>query len=236
MKQGLSHARNAGIDHANGEILLFLDDDAIAEKKWLSNMIAAFDDPEVAAAGGPVKPLWETKRPVWLSDKWLPYLSVDDFSDLQTTEEFTASRSPVGTNMAFRKAALGTDIRFPITLGRKGANLTSNEEIVVCREILARGGLIRFVPQAIVHHQIAAERVTKRWFYKRVYWQGRSDALISRDIFVKSLMNMTIWSAVILKNVFITLIANERTQFSATMMVCLHWGKLSGVLKNLQSK
>ena len=232
-KQGLSNARNTGIDHAQGEIVLFMDDDADAGKNWLESMVKAFDDPGVAAAGGPVKPLWEEARPPWLPDTWLPYLSSDDFSDLITTKSFTADRCLVGTNMAFRKSALGERIRFPAALGRTGAKLTSNEEIVVCREILAHGGIIRFVPGAVVYHHVAPERLKKQWFYRRIYWQGRSDALISRDTFVTNLKNILIWSGVIAKNSLLNLLPGESSRFSATMMVCLHWGKLSGLFRNL---
>jgi glycosyltransferase involved in cell wall biosynthesis len=232
-KLGLSHARNAGIDKARGEIVLFIDDDALAEADWLSRMLQAFEDPEVAAAGGPVRPQWETERPSWLPEKWLSYLSIEEFSDLLATKEFTNQRSPVGTNMAYRKTSLGKDIRFPTALGRKGTNLISNEEVVLCREVLANGGVIRFVPQAVVYHQIASERVTKRWFYKRIYGQGLSETLISRNSTLAHLRDAVTWSAVVLKNSLVSLSPKEATRFSAAMMVYLHCGRLCGLFSHI---
>ena len=51
-ERNLSMSRNIGVRLADGEILAFLDDDAIPEPEWLDDLVPAFDDPEVAVAGG----------------------------------------------------------------------------------------------------------------------------------------------------------------------------------------
>jgi len=45
--------RDAALNYANGEILAFIDDDAYPQKSWLTNALKNFQDPEVAAVGGP---------------------------------------------------------------------------------------------------------------------------------------------------------------------------------------
>ena len=57
-KGGLSNSRNTGIENANGEIIAFMDDDAIADGNWLSNLARNYDNSEVIGAGGQIKPLW----------------------------------------------------------------------------------------------------------------------------------------------------------------------------------
>jgi glycosyltransferase involved in cell wall biosynthesis len=64
---GLHNARHAGARAANGEILIFTDDDATFDPGWLQAYAAAFaEHPEMAAAGGPVSPIWEVPPPRWL--------------------------------------------------------------------------------------------------------------------------------------------------------------------------
>jgi glycogen(starch) synthase len=48
----LGRSRNIGIEAAAGELVAFIDDDAIPEPDWLEVLNAAFDDPEVGGAGG----------------------------------------------------------------------------------------------------------------------------------------------------------------------------------------
>src|SRR5579862_6348187 len=48
----LSKSRNIGVIEASGEIVAFIDDDAIPEPGWLSELVAAYDGPQVGGAGG----------------------------------------------------------------------------------------------------------------------------------------------------------------------------------------
>jgi len=45
--------REAALKVANGELLAFIDDDAYPRPDWLKNALNHFDDPQVAAVGGP---------------------------------------------------------------------------------------------------------------------------------------------------------------------------------------
>ena len=59
-RQGRSYARNRGLNEARGEILVFLDDDALPHKDYLENLSRHLMElPEVSAFGGKIEPLFE---------------------------------------------------------------------------------------------------------------------------------------------------------------------------------
>jgi hypothetical protein len=53
---------------------------------WLRELVAAFGTPEVAAAGGPIRPIWLGDRPEWLTDSWQGYFTVSDFPEIREKE------------------------------------------------------------------------------------------------------------------------------------------------------
>jgi cellulose synthase/poly-beta-1,6-N-acetylglucosamine synthase-like glycosyltransferase len=59
---GLPGQRNAGLERATGDIVLFLDDDVELEPDFLSELLSVYNDPEVGGATGlitnQVKPVW----------------------------------------------------------------------------------------------------------------------------------------------------------------------------------
>jgi len=178
--QGLSFARNAGIQNASGEVLIFVDDDIAAESQWLNEMVRAFDNPIVAAAGGPIRPIWPFEKPEWLTSKWHGFLTINEFAGAAKTGEFKGPYEyPWGANIAFRKEIFETVGMFPTDLGRIGKCLLSNEELGLCRKIEAAGRRIKFAPEAVIFHKIAPERISKQWYYHRTYWQGRSNAVMN---------------------------------------------------------
>lgn len=66
---GLSHARNLAVEMAAGEIIAFMDDDAVATPGWLEALLDVYAiHPEAWVVGGKVLPVWDGERPVWLTD------------------------------------------------------------------------------------------------------------------------------------------------------------------------
>ena len=66
--QGLSSARNRGIQESHGDLLAYVDDDATVNEEYLRTYAAFFNKtPEAVAAGGPILPVYETEEPSWMS-------------------------------------------------------------------------------------------------------------------------------------------------------------------------
>ena len=82
---GLSTARNTGANVANGDILAYLDDDAVASPQWLASLLEIYqDNDKVAIAGGKVTLLWPpgiSQPPAWLSNDLASGLGAYDLGD-----------------------------------------------------------------------------------------------------------------------------------------------------------
>ncbi|MEO5874193.1 MAG: glycosyltransferase [Streptosporangiaceae bacterium] len=55
---GLSGGKNTGVSYASGDVVAFLDDDAVAAPRWLESFAAAYADPDVVGVGGRTVSLW----------------------------------------------------------------------------------------------------------------------------------------------------------------------------------
>jgi glucosyl-dolichyl phosphate glucuronosyltransferase len=174
-RPGLSIARNRGLKHATGNILIFVDDDAIVARGWLRSCLNAFErNPDAAAVGGEILPLSKRPIPDWLKPPITGVYSIISLGG-DHIRPFPSPSLPVGANMAFRRAAL-TARQFSENLGRTGSNLISHEEGEIFIAIQQRGEKILYVPAMRVEHVIDPERMTPAWAIKRSYFEGVSKA------------------------------------------------------------
>ncbi|GAB5447192.1 glycosyltransferase family 2 protein [Gymnodinialimonas sp.] len=147
-KPNISAARNAGIAAAAGEIIAFIDDDAVPEPIWTQAILSAFKDPDLAALTGPV--LGRNG----ISLQWGPLavngLAQDIPLDPNTPVRDGYFRKLQGTNMAFRRDALKQIGGFDEAL-----HFYLDDTDMALRIGLA-GLKTAWEPQAIVHHGFEA--------------------------------------------------------------------------------
>lgn len=176
---GLSHARNCGMKQARGEIVIFLDDDALPRKtNWVQRLVSAYNDPRVSAAGGDLEPIWpDGMRPVWVHDLLLYSLGLTQFDHAEITETHYPLY-PWGANLSYRKERIQRLGGFAPQLGRMGDTLLSGEETELCLRLEKAGEKIVYVPDAVVDHVIAPGRVTIESFKHHAACQGISEARI----------------------------------------------------------
>jgi glycosyltransferase involved in cell wall biosynthesis len=177
--QGLSGARNTGVAVANGDLIAFLDDDAVADPDWLAALLRAFDDPGVVGAGGSATPDWSAERPSWFPEEfdWVIGCSY------RGLPERTASvRNVLGCNMAFRGDVFATLGGFRSDFGRVGTTPIGAEETEFCIRVTNHDASWRvvYVPTARVQHHVPAVRATCRYFLRRCYGEGLSKAHLRR--------------------------------------------------------
>ncbi len=173
--QGLSHARNHGIACAQGEIILFTDDDVLPEPEWLETTLDGMARHGADACGGYIAPIWETPPPPWLTERFYGFLAVrtDRTDDYLITD---ASAAPYGANMAFRKSIFAQVGMFDTNRGRKGAVLASGEDGEMFERALAAGKKVAFLGGSRVHHKVESFRLTKRYFRRWRFQNSRNIA------------------------------------------------------------
>jgi glycosyltransferase involved in cell wall biosynthesis len=174
---GLSVARNTGAKVSQGEILVYLDDDAIACENWLEILYGAYQqNKKLAIAGGKVTLLYPPGKdaPKWLSMGLSGNLGAYDLGDKLIYIE-NPGLTPRGLNYSIRRSFLEEIGGFDINLGRVGKKLLSNEELLMTEIALNKGWQVAYIPDALVAHNVAPERLQRSWFLNRGWWQGISE-------------------------------------------------------------
>jgi glycosyltransferase involved in cell wall biosynthesis/GT2 family glycosyltransferase len=177
-KRGLSGARNTGVAEAGGEVVAFLDDDAIADRRWIERLAAAYADPNVLGAGGTVRPRWVEGKPGWFPPEfdW-----VVGCTHSGMPHELAPVRNLVGANMSFRREPLLEVGGFSHDLGRVGTLPVGCEETDLSIRVHQRwpGAEILYDPDAEVEHVVPAARGRVRYFLDRCRAEGRSKAVLT---------------------------------------------------------
>ena len=183
--RGLSGARNSGVAEARGEIVAFLDDDAIAAPDWLERLALVYRDPRVLGAGGAVVPRWVAGRPAWFPPEfdW-----VVGCTHSGMPRQRSAVRNLVGANMSLRRTVLEEVGGFRRELGRVGTLPVGCEETDLCIRVAGRwpDSEIAYDPEAVVEHVVPPQRGTFRYFSERCAAEGRSKAVLTRMLGTES--------------------------------------------------
>jgi len=171
---GLSNARNTGIKHATGDIIVFIDDDAFADKQFATNLIKNYKDENVIGTAGKILP---DGIPNYPEELWW----IGGFTNKGYAETRCEVRNAYGCNMSFRKVVFKY-IMFNADFGRIGKKLVTCEETEFSMRALNmfNNSKIIYDPSIVVYHKVHKSRQTFMYMIKRAYYEGKSKAQINR--------------------------------------------------------
>jgi GT2 family glycosyltransferase len=162
--QGISASRNQGMKAATGEIVAYIDSDAMADPDWLSFLVVTLQESDFAAVGGP--------NLVPSDDNWIAkcvYRSPGGPTQVMLDDKF-AEHIP-GCNMAFKKWVLeeieGFDPVFT----------NAADDVDICWRLLEKNYSIGFSPSAVVWHR---RRPSVKAYWKQQVGYGKSEAILER--------------------------------------------------------
>ena len=169
---GLSYSRTRGVELASGDVIAFLDDDAIAREDWIAQLVVGYKQTDAIAVGGRMVPMWVAETPEFLPEEFYWLIGANYEPRL---EDWSEVRNTLGSNMSFRREVFETVGGFDEQVGLTGDNqIQADETELAMRMYDAFGQGMLYNPDAVVAHKMFAHRTKPAWLLRRAFWQGYS--------------------------------------------------------------
>lgn len=169
--QGAASSKNTGALIAAGDVVAFLDDDAVAADDWLEEIAAAHrSDPTILGIGGWTEPDWERCQPKWFP---MEYGWVVGASYRGLPVGGGPVRNATGGNMSVDRRAFVEAGGFDTGFGKVGTR-SEPEDTELCIRIgdMHPGRHWFFWPKARISHKVPLERESFRYFLTRCRHEG----------------------------------------------------------------
>lgn len=181
--QGVGLMRVRGLDAANYEYAVFVDDDNWIEKNWVSKIFEIMEShPEVGACGSFCEAVYESEPPVWF-DRFKAHYAIGP-EDLLCGYVPDARGWIWSAGMAIRKTAWNTIRQAgfrPHLISRVGDQLLSGEDIEICYALRLAGWKLWFDPALRFQHFVSKRKLD--WNYLKKLYRGFGKTVIYFHIY-----------------------------------------------------
>lgn len=159
----ISVARNACLEAADGDFLVFMDDDQeVVSPDWLAELLKRADASGADVVLGPVIAVYDEDAPRWMRE--------GDFHSTFPVWVKGEIRTAYSANTLLRLASPAiAGRRFDLSLGRSGG-----EDTEFFTRVHRAGGRIAYTPRAPAHEPVPASRASLAWLVKRRFRSGQT--------------------------------------------------------------
>ena len=174
---GLSFARNAALDAAQGELLLWTDDDVIVDVNWVKNMLDCHTELNADIVFGRVEPLWVGKQPSWYSSLFNGRFAL---LDLGRDRWLTKTESGFGVNHSAVRIVYENIGRFRTDLGIRPIEATNvksdsyaaggGEDSYFFEQAHKLGLRVAYCGDSVLKHYIPPDRCEKMYHRRRAWF------------------------------------------------------------------
>ncbi len=158
--KNISMTRNKAVKEASGELILFIDDDGVADQNWVQHMVSSLIKYEADGVFGTVLPYYHEECPEWIKS--------GDFFDrlIQASGEPTRF---MRTGNCLIKASLLKSVEGPFD---PKFGLSGGEDSNLFGKLKSKGAKFVFCKEGIVYDYVPLERANLNWLMKRRFRNG----------------------------------------------------------------
>lgn len=160
-RQNIALVRNKAIQHADGDLIAFIDDDEFPEERWLAHLFKAMERYAADGVLGPVNPYFESDPPHWVKKG-----RFFERPDHTTGYKLSWSEARTG-NVLFKRNILDSDeVPFNPEFDSAG------EDVDFFRRMMAKGHLFVWCSEAPAYEVVPPSRCTARYLLRRALLRG----------------------------------------------------------------
>lgn len=171
--RGKNHALNSAIEHVDGDMIVFTDDDVIVDQDLLANYeIATNRIQDFHVFGGKILPIFPYSIPAWFPED-LPFHSIFGYTRENQSEGPVNPMRILGANMCVRKSVFDAGHRFDVNIGPNMGQYIMGSETEFTVRLSKLGYKSWHASTCLVHHIVRDYQFDPCWIIKRANRAGR---------------------------------------------------------------